>query len=299
MLPRLTRIQDALAVQEVQGRVAQQALVLAWILLDPPDGNFRSTEELCQSSGYATITVERALNALSLVDGFQKAGAGSRVVDAASWVWPEDGSEACPERGDDIYLFRTITGAAQRRRNANGQRLWHDDGLEEGPDPADGNDHEGPIAIIPTQSPPALAENAVALIKRPRHDMSTLGEAYCRVLQAGTTAQESFSIISQLNDLTGISHATPTVYTDTLQDQLDEAFTEFADKFSEATGYTMPSIRSTCPICLHGVVKPVCLDCGHLVCHSCVMSPYLYRPDLQLKCPMCKRVGTWRKVYPA
>ena len=130
-------------------------------------------------------------------------------------------------------------------------------------------------------------------------DVSTLGEAYCRVLQAGTTAQESFSIISQLNDLTGISHATPTVYTDTLQDQLDEAFTEFADKFSEATGYTMPSIRSTCPICLHGVVKPVCLDCGHLVCHSCVMSPYLYRPDLQLKCPMCKRVGTWRKVYPA
>jgi hypothetical protein len=293
MLPRFSKIQDAFAHLEVPETVARQALTIAWAVLDPPDGRGRGYDALTQSTGYANVTIGRALEVLKHVEGFRTTRAGARALDPLELTW-SDGSSP-DELIDDEEIMQEVTEGVRRRQGAAQRQLQASVG--DFPEVPEETEPVDDLLELGASTIPVLSDTTVALLRNPRRGMIDVEEAFAHIVTAGATAQEDFAAIAKLNERMSVPHTTVTVYTEALQERLDGAFTNFAEAFSHSTGYTMPSVRSTCPICLHSVVKPVCLDCGHLVCHACVTSPYLYRHDHQVKCPMCKRVGTWRKVY--
>jgi len=289
MLPRFSEIHRSLTAFEVPSRLAQQAATVAWGVLDPPDGQVRSIDSLIDTTGYARLTVDRAVNALKRLHGFQKIRTGIKVVNPDAWVHLPDGDDS--ERLDDEDAMRKVSVGIQRRKSTAAADWWDEE-------PVAVMEDEQPQEVPVAESVP-LNDTAVALLRRGASDMSPVTDAFQVLMRAGDAARDTFELIGRLNQRHNIPHTSRNVYTDSVQETMDEVFSDFTQAFSEATGYNAPPIRSCCPICLHCVVVPVCLDCGHLVCHSCVVSPYLHKQDGRVKCPMCKKMGLWRKIYAA
>jgi C3HC4-type zinc finger (RING finger) protein len=346
MLPRFTRIQEAVEDLDVPKRTVNQAAAISWALLVPPDGRKRSASFLAGTTGYAEVTVERMLNVLKQVRGFFYSPRGASVPEPLAWIWDEN-SQDSEEKGADAVIFQKICLDIQRRKGVSMLNagpgpeienplqqiaLRRDGGLDEGmheideamhdidegmldtdegmPDINEGLNHDDewealPVIMSPRRppSPPMLTGCAVALLRSTRSDLETtfppVHEAFEELIRAGRSVQEELLLISHLNERNNIPHTTPNIYTDMQQQRLEERLDGFISSFSNATGYTPPTIKSCCPICQTCVTKPVCLDCGHLVCHACITSPYIVDFDGRVKCPMCKSIGQWRKVYPA
>lgn len=55
-------------------------------------------------------------------------------------------------------------------------------------------------------------------------------------------------------------------------------------------------VIANCPICIMAVIDPVCVDCGHVICKTCVgmLKKNFY---LQIECPCCRQMGNFRKIY--
>lgn len=126
-----------------------------------------------------------------------------------------------------------------------------------------------------------------------------LRERFAHCVQEVTDIREDYVLLKRLSDNNDISYDTPNPFLDAHQKRMDEAIGAFVGIISEQTGYQPPIVRCTCPICLDTVREAVCLDCGHLACQECLTDPLIARHQDMVKCPLCSKMGRWRKLYPA
>jgi hypothetical protein len=316
-IPRYLLIDGAL---DHGSRTKHTVRTLATFVLQTPCAT--TTEDLAQRTEYNPSWIQRHVRYLNALPGFEVFRDTIVCADRNPWVWPTVAS--APE--EDVNMYQKILDDVPRRRvmrertqrRADDASYGEDDSYgtysEEGSSTSEYENYQHLVdealtarVTDPPPPPPApvVDREVAAILEAPESCPVTLRVAASktcdlalRCVKEAQLVRRNLEMIRMLNADNALPHDTMTPYFDAHQRRLDESVAGFLQSLSEQTGYRVPQVRASCPICLDVVRKPCCMDCGHVACMDCLCHPSNPRFEGdKLVCPLCKNLGGWRRMY--
>jgi hypothetical protein len=317
LIPRYSLIDDAL---NHGSRTKHTIRTLATFVLEHTCAT--GIQDLAQRSEYNPSWVRRHLHFFQGLAGFEVHRDTVMCVDQNPWVWPT--MESAPD--EDVLMYQKILDDVPRRRVMRERSLRRADDASYGEDDSFGtyseqesstSEYEDYQHLVdealtgraaepaPPAPVPVVDREVAAILEAPESGPVTLRQTATKTcdlalhcLKEAQLVRRNLEMIRMLNADNGLPPDTMTPYFDAHQRRLDESVAGFLRSLSEQTGYRVPQVRTSCPICLDCVKQPCCMDCGHVACLECLSHPSNPRFEGdKLLCPLCKNLGAWRKMY--
>ena len=293
---------------EVDPRRRSSLRVVATVILASPPIHLH---ELSEIAVYEQCWIRNLKRQLLKIPYFKENEGWYCCLQPEELLWPQGAADEC-----DARIFSKVCDDVEKRRLHKERQHANDEDeefLSESPQ-TQPEEHRGasdfedyqhlvdevynpPIVDRPTKT---VDPNIVRLIKDrgvPAHTL--LQEKFAICMQQVGEIREDLSLIQRLSDNNNVPYETPNAFLESHQKRMDDAINSFIDTVTSQTGYKPPPVRCTCPICLDIVRDAVCIDCGHVACHECLSDPLVPRHGDMVKCPLCSKLGRWRKLYLA
>jgi hypothetical protein len=214
------------------------------------------------------------------------------------WTTAEEHNGVGDSRVDRDY-FQILIRVVERRHRAQMRRLEYlelvndeEEGWEQyvsSPEP-ELQPQPQPVAAIPEYTPRKRRSSVFPVLNGP----DTV-DYYAKRLK--TSLMDSINMKEIMKDIP-TSPEDVKAFDKETNEEMSESFLALSDGLDNATGFTLPRVRSTCPICTENVIVPYALDCGHLLCKDCILNPSYKKMDngRKVRCPYCREDYTFRKI---